>query len=334
MTRAGVRGPLVLLPLALVACGDLDDEEINMLRWPLTAQCKINVVGKGTKDLEGDYLPHVITCENGGAATEALKVQAVAARTFAYYKIATAGSVKDGTGDQVYTCGSQPQQKHYDAVKATAGQVLMWSNVVICSFFVAGAKPSTSSCVAKASDPDPTNTERYVTYNEGKTGSAVTQSTLGWVSSTNKYNRGCMSQNGSHCQAVKSKGYKDILRFYYGADIQLVTAVGSCVTPPPTPKPDSGVTKKDSQVKTADASSKRLDGGAPPQSDLGPAPAPDASAPTKLDGGGIPVSPIRGEGGCSVAPLGTGASASGAALLLLGLALGLASARRGRGRGR
>jgi len=311
------RHTVLLLVPALAACGDFDDGEINMLREPLTAQCKITVVGKGTKDLEGDYLPHVITCENGGAALEALKVQAIAARTFAYYKIASAGSVKDGTSDQVYTCSAQPQQKHYDAVKATSGQVLMWSNVVICSFFVAGAKPSTTNCVAKAGDPDPTGTEKYVTYNEGKTGSGVTQSTLGWVSPTNKYNRGCMSQNGSHCQALKSKGYKDILRFYYGADIQIVTAVGSCVAPPPTPKPDSGVTKHDTLVRKADAG-RKLDGGAPPQSDLGS--GLEAGVPSQPDGSDNAGS-VRTEGtGCSAAPS-AATSASGSALFLLGLAL-------------
>jgi hypothetical protein len=303
MTRN--RACTILFALLLGACGDLDDDDIQMLRLPLKAQCSITVVGKGTKDLEKDYLPHVITCENGGASFEALKVQAVSARTFAYYKIATAGSVKDGTSDQVYSCASKPQQKHYDAVNATAGQVLVWSNVVICSFFVAGAKPSTQSCVALASDPDPTSTEKYVTYNAGKTGSAVKQSTLGWVSSTNKYNRGCMSQNGSHCQAVKGKKYADILRFYYGADIQIVTATGACVDPPPPPKPDTGVKKLDQGTPKRDAGAPPspeagaapLDSGVladlePPRED-GAAPSPDATA--------IPREPRTTGAGCNLA---------------------------------
>jgi hypothetical protein len=166
---------------------------------------------------------------------EALKVQAVAARTYAYYKIKTAGSVKDGTGDQVYSCGKSPSTKHYQAVKETAGQVLRYKGTVICAFYVAGAKPTASSCVAKSSDSDPTYTEKYVTYNAGKTGNSITQTKLGWVSTSNVYNRGCMSQNGSHCLSLHKKTYKQILPFYYGSDIEIVTATGSCVVPP-TPK--------------------------------------------------------------------------------------------------
>jgi hypothetical protein len=322
------------------ACGDLAaDDDIAMLRWPLKAQCSINVVGTGTKDLEKDYLPHVITCENGGADFEALKVQAVSARTFAYYKIATAGSVKDGTSDQVYTCGAQPAQKHYDAVKATAGQVLMWSNVVICSFFVAGAKPSTQSCVALAGDPDPTGTEHYVTYNQGKSGSQVKQTSLGWISPSNKYNRGCMSQNGSHCQSVKGKKYGDILRFYYGADIQIETAVGSCVPTPPPPKPDSGAGKRDSGAAKHDAAPTKRDAKPQPATDAGSpqpdagsstapdsaatAPEPDAGSPTSGESGARPRPP---PGGCAVG--GDAPDACTCALLFLALALAAARRRR------
>jgi hypothetical protein len=44
----------------------------------------VNVVGKGVKATEDDYLPNVITCENGGAGFEALKAQAIATRSVAY----------------------------------------------------------------------------------------------------------------------------------------------------------------------------------------------------------------------------------------------------------
>jgi hypothetical protein len=241
---------LVLLS-GLVACGETDDGIARLVR-PLQALCTVNVSGSGLKQVETDYLPHVVTCENGAADTEALKAQAVAARTFMYYKIKTeGGTIGDGQSDQVYTCSSQPQQKHYDAVNATAGQVLIYQGVVICSFYVAGAKPSTANCVAASGDSDPTSTEKYVTYNEGKTGSSVEQSSLGWVDPSNKYNRGCKSQNGAHCLSLKGKPYHEILPFYYGADIQLVTATGSCVTPQPdssVPTPDKGVAQPDKSV--------------------------------------------------------------------------------------
>jgi hypothetical protein len=47
------------------------------------AHCEIEVENQGVLDLEEDYLPHVITCENGGANLEALKAQAIAARSVA-----------------------------------------------------------------------------------------------------------------------------------------------------------------------------------------------------------------------------------------------------------
>jgi Stage II sporulation protein len=247
MPQPSTRRPSPLLVLALLtaalltACGGFEEEwEINSHRQPLSAYCSVSVIGKGTKQMETDYLANVINCENGAADLEALKAQAVAARTYAYYKIATSGSIKDGTGDQVYSCGKTPSAKHHQAVKETSGQVLRFQGKVICAFYVAGAKPSASSCVATSGDSDPTSTEKYVTYNAGKSGSGITQSKLGWVSASNVYNRGCMSQNGSHCQALNKKGYKEILKFYYGADIELITTTGSCVvptTPPPPPPP-------------------------------------------------------------------------------------------------
>jgi hypothetical protein len=233
--------PALLAGSLLSACGGFEEEwEINAHRQPLSAYCSVSVIGKGTKQMETDYLANVINCENGAADLEALKAQAVAARTYAYYKIATSGSIKDGTGDQVYSCGKTPSAKHHQAVKETSGQVLRYQGKVICAFYVAGAKPSASNCVATSGDSDPTSTEKYVTYNASKSGGGITQSKLGWVSASNLYNRGCMSQNGSHCQAVNKKGYKEILKFYYGSDIELITTTGSCVvpsTPPPPPPP-------------------------------------------------------------------------------------------------
>ncbi len=226
--------PWALLPAALFllqGCAMDTGPDTETQRRQLTAYCTANVEGRSIPT-ETDYLPHVVACENGAAPFEALKAQAVAARTFLYYKMDLSGEIGDGSGDQVYTCANQPQQVHYDAVNATAGQVLRYNSVTICSFFVAGAIPTTSDCVPSASDEDPTNTERYVTYNEGLSGSNIHQSSLGWVNPGNDYNRGCLSQNGSSClDDSRSYDYRRILRFYYGADIEIVTAEGSCIGP-------------------------------------------------------------------------------------------------------
>jgi hypothetical protein len=326
---------------ALAGCGDWVGDQLGQRQQPLVSKCTIQVVGKGLKDMENDYLPRVITCENGAADFEALKAQAVAARSYAYYVTRNGGSIKDGQSNQVYSCSAQPKQKHYDAVKATAGQVLRYQSKVICAFYVAGAKPSDAvGCKAKGSDSDPTNTEKYVTYNEGKSGGGITQSTLGWVSSTNLYNRGCKSQNGANCLSKAGRSYVTILRYYYGADIELYQTSGSCVTapkdagvppspdlgqpdttpppPPPPPTPDQGVVpppKHDSWQP-------------PPSPDSGiePGPTPDLGVTVRLDSAPqLPASPNPRylNGGCA-----TGHAADAGAIPLLLLALALCLGRR------
>ncbi len=219
--------------------GDPDDEP-GTLRLPVEAYCSVNVRGVGWVDAETDYLPRVIQCENGGAGPQALRAQAVAARSYMYYKMETSGSIADGTGDQVYSCGRTPGPEHHAAVRDTAGEFLIYRGVIVCAFYVAGSNPSNrSTCVAAASDPDPTNTERYVTYNEGRSGNDVIQTTLGWVNPANYRNRGCKSQWGSRCLDTRGYGYRDILRFYYGADIGIETAVGPCVATPCTPSAEA-----------------------------------------------------------------------------------------------
>jgi hypothetical protein len=224
---------LIVLSLAVISCGVEGPEtgaRLGTKQGPLTAYCTATVTGKGVKDVETDYLPRVIRCENGSAPLEALKAQAVAARSYLYYKLNTSGQVADGTSDQVYTCSAQPTAIHYQAVNETAGQVLRYSNTQVAAFYVAGSVPSNAtSCVAKAGDNDYSNTEKYVTYNWGLSAGALHQTSLGWINAGNYANRGCKSQNGASCLAKAGWGYQDIVKFYYGMDIQLVTAQGSCV---------------------------------------------------------------------------------------------------------
>ncbi|MCU0677190.1 MAG: hypothetical protein MUE69_30935 [Myxococcota bacterium] len=214
------------LVASLSAC--VASPDVDSVSQPVTAYCEAMVQGVGLVDVESDYLPHVVNCENGAAAFEALKAQAVAARTYLYYRLDRTGSIADGTSDQVYSCGREPREEHYEAVRQTEGVVLQYGERTIAGFFVAGARNQPAPDCRGSTD-DPTNTERYVTYNEGLSGDAITQTTLGFVHPTNTYNRGCMSQNGGHCLAGQGWGYEDILRFYYGADIEIVRAEGSCV---------------------------------------------------------------------------------------------------------
>lgn len=210
-------------------------QPISVTRVPAplpAAHCDVQVEGQGVLDLENDYLPHVIQCENGGANLEALKAQAVAARSVAYYNMETQGSICDSQGCQVYSCGATPQAIHYQAVEETSGLYLMYNSTLTYGFYVAGDNgTSPPSCVGVSGA-----TEGYVTYNEGLTGTSVEQTTLGFIHDPADFgygqNRGCMSQWGARClENDNGYDYLGILRFYYGDDIELVQAEGACVLP-------------------------------------------------------------------------------------------------------
>ncbi len=203
----------------------------------------INVVGFGHIPTETDYVPNVVFSENGGASFEALKAQAVAARTFAYYKMRTGGSIRNGTSDQVYHSNrGWARQIHFDATDATEGEILTIKNfsnidILIASFYVAGAIPSGPSAVAKPTDSDPTNTEKWVTYTfeQGLIGGFNTGTPLGFQgtpTNPNWPNRGAKSQNGANFLGQQGVSYVDILKFYYGADIQLETVAPTFDQPP------------------------------------------------------------------------------------------------------
>jgi len=215
---------------------------LTAIKTPLAqAYCQIDVNG-AKKDTEADYIPHVIQCENGGANFEALKAQAIAARSVAYYAMATNGTICDGQGCQVYGCGAQPLQVHYDAAKATAGQYLTYNGWLTYAFYVAGdSKVAAPGCVDTANGTD-SPTEKYVTFNNNKTVYDVDQTTLGFVFPEDLnvggygQNRGCMSQWGARClENNNGQNSADILKFFYGADISIVQAEGPCVVDPNKP---------------------------------------------------------------------------------------------------
>ncbi len=236
----------VRLSLVLLAAGCAVDpaDDIGESSHALEAFCEAEVRGSGVLDVENDYVPQVVACENGGASLEALKAQAVAARTYLYYKLRREGSIGDGQGDQVYSCAASAGPEHRRAAAETSGQVLRYQGTIIAAFYVAGALQSGPDCQGGSNDP--TGTEHYVTYNEGLSGGDIEQTTLGWVDPANTENRGCQSQNGAHCLSDEGWEVDGILRFYYGEDIDVTTATGPCVEggdddePPPDDEMDSG----------------------------------------------------------------------------------------------
>lgn len=182
-----------------------------------------------TVDFENNYLPNVVLRENGAASFEALKAQAVAARSFAYFKIQNQSFIINSQADQVYSLGGvrpNPGSQWEAAVRETEGEFLSFNDVLTATFYVAGSIPSSTNGIATSSDPDPTNTQRFVTYTRANNlaGFNNTGTTLGFVgtpTNPNTPNRGAMSQNGADVLSDNGAHYLDILKFFYGGDIQL-----------------------------------------------------------------------------------------------------------------
>lgn len=203
----------------------------------LSSFCTVQVQGYGAVDVENDYIPNSIACENGNATLEALKLQAIAARTYAkFITEAEKRPLQPSTRDQMYKCSyAKPQPIHFQAARETAGQVLTHKGNLIASFYVAGSIRSGATCSAGS---DPTKTERWVTYNQGRTGAAVKGTGLGSMS--NPANRGAMSQNGAACWSKNGWKHDRIARYYYGDDIRIEALSGQCGGTPSQPPPGGG----------------------------------------------------------------------------------------------
>ncbi len=234
------RLPLVLAS-SLLAAGAAAQSEFDA-RPTILVNIDNNPSLQRAVPTETDYVPNVVVSENGLASFEALKAQAVAARTFAYYKLDNSGVIGDGQNDQVYSGSSSPRQIHFDAAAATEGEIL-WvrdnigaqRDVLIASFYVAGSiptgpfNPNSPGIISEPGDSDPTTTQQWVTfpYADGEIGGFNQGTPLGFQGSTtnpNWPNRGAKSQNGADYLSDNSVNYLDILKYYYGADIQIRTA--------------------------------------------------------------------------------------------------------------
>lgn len=177
------------------------------------------VTADGWMELE-DYVARVCTRENGAAAFEALKAQAVAARTYVLRAMRDEGPI----GTPAKPIPNSQEFQAYSSVASpgcaaatgqTRGLVARWAGNLIVANYVAGAKLKDDGTLGD----DPTRTEKWVTYNRGRTGPQVMPTPLSRVD--RRDNRGCMSQNGADWMARRGVDFVGILRFYYGDDLFL-----------------------------------------------------------------------------------------------------------------
>lgn len=260
-------GVVALSLLWTVACGEGPDGEdfeagaVRTLGQPVKydsvagridggGMCTVPVKRFGDLDLEGDYLPKVVWCENREAperAFEALKAQAIAARTYALYRLydyTAPGDLDPGNGgssqtDQSYDCGSvssssEAFERARRAVEATRGLVFISgaNGHIVWGCYASGADRNLAdaSCRPRGSH----YTEPHITRNRGKRwgppGSGFEQTTLGNVQprATQYNNHGCMGQKEANClAAAQGKDYQEILRYFYG-DIEITKMGASC----------------------------------------------------------------------------------------------------------
>lgn len=250
--------------LILTGCGMADEDapfdgaylqeddfgpEFEQRRAALTDFCSVRVDGYGTLNVEEEYLAQVVTCEHAGAPLETLKAQAIAARGYAKYVVdVERRPLSPTTRDQAYNCGRAPTADARRAVRETSGMVLTHNGKLIMPFYVAGSTNlNTNTCHAR----DNAGTQKYVTYNEGRSGGSVQGSTLGWVGSP--ANRGAMSQNGSACLARKGWKAERILRYWYGTDIRVTKLGGSCVRSDTDPDLGNGGVTPPQEGETCEA---------------------------------------------------------------------------------
>jgi peptidoglycan hydrolase-like amidase len=168
-------------------------------------------------DMESEYLPVVVASENPEAPYESLKAQAIASRTFAFFKMvyeprSSHYDILDYEDDQVYDPARwdiltpEKQEQIKQAIRETNGLVLKYAGMIICSNYVSGNS----------------NTIQYVTFNEGKSSNNITQTTLTDFSnppSMTPHNRGCIGQLQANDLATQGYTYEQIIRYFYGSDI-------------------------------------------------------------------------------------------------------------------
>jgi hypothetical protein len=224
----------VTLWLAAAGCAPAVDGGEDGTSSELSQVPQSVVVNGQSYDVENEYLPRVVQCENPKASAESLKAQAIAART--WLTANTGGQASPHVGDsqsaQVFTCSANQRGQYVPptvkaAVQATRGQIVLHNGVVTGGFYVAGANQD-SAC--HPTSDDPTGTQHWVTErNVNQSGDAVLG--RGNVPSTDS-NRGCMGQLQANCLAGRQGlSAAQLLAYFYGADIE-IRGTG---TPPAVP---------------------------------------------------------------------------------------------------
>lgn len=169
----------------------------------------------GTFSLD-EYVEMVVNGENGGANKEALKAQAVAARTYTLNRTNNCSkSIRNSTEDQVARSGASEELKK--AVSEVNGSVMLYNGKYFSSEYSSfkgscSGSTCTGTVVKQPSSEKTTFTmpKKYLTTDKG-------------------HGRG-LSQNGSNYMAAEGKTYDEILKFFYADGIEITASTGGTCT--------------------------------------------------------------------------------------------------------
>ncbi|MGB0680468.1 MAG: SpoIID/LytB domain-containing protein [Polyangiales bacterium] len=186
--------------------------------------------------LEEDYLVDVVACEHGAADAEALKAQAIAARSYwKYVKSIESRALATTQSDQVLTgtCATVLPPVQYNkirrAVEETRGVVMAYDQKIVAAFYVAGGAPDRQDHCFDTSGDTAHYVTNYPALNEANGVDAPRhpyRSSIGDAGS--EHNIGCMSQNGASCFEAKGLETLDILKNYYGQKFELTSLDENC----------------------------------------------------------------------------------------------------------
>jgi len=198
----------------------------------------IVVEGMGQLPFE-EYVARVVTGELGASREpQALAALAMAARTYALWMMQHEGL---GTADKPMPNSTTKQvvagvatRLATEAVKATRGGLILHRSRLVLASHVAGAIwPAGASSGRLGADAS--TTEKYIRYNEGLVGASVHPSPI--ANLKHEDNRGCLSQNGAIALAQRGLVWPEILRYFYGRDLEFTCAEPAGRRRPSSPRP-------------------------------------------------------------------------------------------------
>ncbi len=154
-----------------------------------------------------EYLTGVVPSEiNDSSPMEALKAQAIAARTFALNRVRAGGKLDDTANCQAFRCERMGSPNSLQAIRETAGVVLMYDGTLVRAFY----SSSNGGVTKRSGDVWSTHFPYYVTKDDPWDTEARNQKP------TAKVSHGVgMSQIGAIYAAQQGYSYAEILAFYY-----------------------------------------------------------------------------------------------------------------------